>query len=289
MYTYSTKLDPYETYVLKHDATDTYIEVVPERGCIISKFVQNSEQIFYLEQETLEDKSKNIRGGNPILFPISSYLENETYHYEGKAYQLKQHGFARNLPGKVLEVQAGEEQASITLEITEDEETLVRFPFRFSLVMQYVLDGTGLTVKASVTNKDDKTMPFYLGYHPYFYTAGKQNLGLRIPSTNYFEMVPNSMPEGKFNFNQPESNTIYSELSSPTCEMLDYQRNLKISITSDKVYDYIVLWALEGKSFVCIEPWMAPMNGMNVDKGVQRIAAGETHTSVIQIQSASIS
>jgi len=284
MFTCSTKHDQFETFVLQHPTAQTYIEVVPERGCIISKYVQDGEEIFYLEQDTLEDLSKNIRGGNPILFPISSYLVDETYYYNDQAYQLKQHGFARNLAGKVVSTHVDEESASITLEMIHDEETLTRYPFQFKLTMQYILNEDGLTIHANVLNQDNKVMPFYLGYHPYFYVADKQKLELKIPSKSFNELVPNSMLQHEFNLNQQEANVIYHDVQSNQCEMIDHARQLKVTLTSDEIYQYIVLWALEGKSFVCIEPWMAPVNGMNVNKGIQYLEANQSHSSTICIK-----
>ena len=126
-------------------------------------------------------------------------------------------------------------------------------------------------------------MPFYLGYHPYFYVEDKDRLEITIPSSNYNALIPNSMVQDKFNFNQPESNAVYEELQSNHCEMIDHARQLKVTLTSDDVYKYMVLWALQGKSFVCIEPWMAPVNGMNVGHGVQHLEANQVHTSTVRI------
>jgi len=289
MFTCSTRQDQFETYILKHESRETYIEVVPERGCIISKYVQDAEPIFYMEQSTLDDLSQNVRGGNPILFPISSYLVDETYHYNGTPYQLKQHGFARNLAGKVVSTHTDENSASITLEIEDNEETLARYPFHFKLTMKYTLSEGGLSVQATVYNEDHKMMPFYLGYHPYFYVSDKESLELNIPSSAVSELVPNSMQQGQFNFSQAQSNVIYDQLQSGICELIDHDRKLKVTLTSDEVYQYIVLWALEGKPFVCIEPWMAPVNGMNVGKGIQQLDANQSHTSTIHIKAESIS
>ncbi|MCR8658666.1 aldose epimerase family protein [Paenibacillus endoradicis] len=284
MFNYLKKQDQFETYVLENTTNETYIEVVPERGSIISKYVHNNQTIFYLEQETLDNPSENVRGGNPILFPISSYLVDETYHYNDTAYQLKQHGFARNLAGNVIDIHADENSASITLEMVHNEETYVRYPFHFSLIMKYTLTTDGLSVQATVHNHDNKVMPFYLGYHPYFYVDDKDNLELNIPSTHVDELIPNSFSQNKFNFNQLESNTIHNELQSNVCEMIDRTRQLKISMTSDDIYQYVVLWALQGKPFVCIEPWMAPVDGMNVGEGIQYLEANQSHTSIIHIK-----
>jgi len=284
MYFYSTKQEKFETYVLEDKESNSYIEVVPERGCIISKYVYKGEPVFYLDQATLEDASKNIRGGNPILFPISSYLENETYTYEGQAYQLKQHGFARQLAGRVVAVHADDREASITIEVVDNEATRERYPFHFRLVMTYTLTKDGLTIKAAVTNNDSKLMPYYLGYHPYFYVEDKSALELNIPSSSYNEMLPGSMVNDQFNLEQNESNVIYDQLQASTCSMIDHARSLKVAIEYDDVYQYIVLWALQDKPFICIEPWMAPVNGMNVGKGIQQLAPNDTAQSTIRVR-----
>lgn len=284
MYSYYTKQERFETYVLEDKSNESYIEVVPERGCIISKYVYRGKEVFYLDQATLEDTSKNIRGGNPILFPISSYLEQDTYVYEGEAYQLKQHGFARTQAGRVIAAHASEQETSITLELTNDEQTLERYPFQYRLVMTYTLNQDGLTVQAEVTNKDNKTMPFYLGYHPYFFVEDKEKLELSVPSSTYHEMIAGSMNGEQFNLQLAEANVIYHELQANSCTMIDHARSLRVTIEYDDVYQYIVLWALEGKPFICIEPWMAPVDGMNVNKGVQQLAANETHRSMIHIR-----
>ncbi|MFD2117450.1 hypothetical protein ACFSTH_18040 [Paenibacillus yanchengensis] len=288
MFTYQIKKEKFTTYVLQHASQNSYIEIVPERGAIISSYFHQNQQIFYMDQETLVDESTNIRGGNPILFPISSYLENETYYYNDAPYQLKQHGFVRQLIAKVTAIEANQHYAAITLDFTHTEATLERFPFQFKLTMKYTLNENGLSIQATVNNLDDKTMPFYLGYHPYFYVADKQALELQVPSSHYNNMVSNSMVDGKFQLNQTESNAIFDQLENNQCHILDHARDLKITLTSDDVFQYIVLWALQEKPFVCVEPWMAPVNGMNVNKGVQYLEAGRQHTSTIHIAATTI-
>lgn len=284
MYTIHTKQEPFETYILQSQDQQSYIEVVPQRGCIISKYQHNGEQIMYLDQSTLEDPTKNVRGGNPVLFPISSYLVDDTYSINNKTYHMKQHGFARNLVGTVISTSANEEQASITLAMTHNEATLVQYPFEFKLELQYTLDQNGLTVKAAVRNESNQTMPFYLGYHPYFYVEDKDKLEIEVPSNTYDDLRTNSMIGEKFNLQQAESNVIYRDLGTNQCTMIDRARNVKLTMISDPVYQYIVLWALQDKPFLCIEPWMSPVDGMNVGAGVQKLEPQATHTSTVRFE-----
>lgn len=113
MYTYEINKDVFETHLLANAKKDTFIEVVPERGGIIAKFVVNDEPVFYLDRSTLIDRNKNISGGIPILFPICSYLKNDTYSLNGRQYKMKQHGFARNCAWNVTDVSTEENSALI--------------------------------------------------------------------------------------------------------------------------------------------------------------------------------
>src|SRR5438132_2165715 len=63
-------------------------EVVPERGGLVTRFRVQGRGLLYLDEATLADRSKNVRGGVPVLFPIAGKAP------EGGA--MKQHGFARN-------------------------------------------------------------------------------------------------------------------------------------------------------------------------------------------------
>lgn len=283
MYAYHTRQDEVETYILQNENGSTSIEIVPERGCIISQYIVNNELIFYLDESTLINPNVNIRGGNPILFPISSYLENNQYRVNEALYTMKQHGFARNLKGTVVEITTNEFSASITTELTSNEATYEQYPFEFKLIMKYTLTDSSLNIEATVLNTDEKTMPFYLGYHPYFYIADKSQLEIIIPSSNVLELLPDSMNGQAFNFNQAESNVIYSDLQANSCHMIDHARSLKLKLTMDDVFKYVVIWALQNKDFVCIEPWMAPVNAMNLHKDVQYLQAGQTHTSTFKI------
>src|SRR5690606_17879998 len=208
MYAYHSRQDQFETYILQNENGSTSIEIVPERGGIISQYIVNNELIFYLDEATLNNPNTNIRGANPILFPISSYLEQDQYRVNETLYTMKQHGFARTLKGTVLEIITNEYSASITIELSSNEQTYEQYPFDFKLIMKYTLTDSNLNIEATVLNTDEKTMPFYLGYHPYFYVADKSQIEIIIPSSNVVELVPNSMDGQSLNFGQAEANVI---------------------------------------------------------------------------------
>ena len=79
---------------------NNYIKFCPERGGVITNWVSEGKEILYFDEKRFMDKTKSIRGGIPILFPICGNL-NTTNSLFGIDYlQLTQHGFARDLPWK---------------------------------------------------------------------------------------------------------------------------------------------------------------------------------------------
>jgi galactose mutarotase-like enzyme len=70
----------YQTYILTDDTTQNLIEVLPERGGIITRWQVGGRELFYLDTERMLDPSLSIRGGNPILFPICGNLVDNSYN-----------------------------------------------------------------------------------------------------------------------------------------------------------------------------------------------------------------
>ena len=285
MSNYEIKKDVFETYVLSNSNKDTYLEVVPERGGIITNFVVNNKPIFYLDRSTLIDKSKNIRGGVPILFPICGPLTDNTYNLEGnKPYTMKQHGFARNNVWKVTDVSTNQgDTISIKQELQDNESTYSQYPFKFKLIMEYILNGTTLSVISTIINKDEKPMPVYAGYHPYFYMENLNDLDIDF-QYNTSTAWKGSIVNKQFNYEDDEINIIYKDLKANDFHITDHARKLKINVRFDDIYKYLVLWTLKGKNFICVEPWMAAPDAFNSQKDLVTIEPGKELTAKVIVE-----
>ena len=55
-----------------------YIKFSPLRGGILTNWVSNHKEIIYFDQKRFLEKTKSIRGGIPILFPICGDLERNS-------------------------------------------------------------------------------------------------------------------------------------------------------------------------------------------------------------------
>lgn len=101
---------------------------------------------------------------SPVLFPFVGAVKDKKYRYDDKTYEMGQHGFARDMEFALISRRDDE----IWMELTDTEETLAKYPFKFRLKIGYQLNGRDLTVAWHVENLNEKEMPFAIGAHPGF-------------------------------------------------------------------------------------------------------------------------
>lgn len=254
----------YKTYTLLDRASSSSIDVVPERGGIITSWRVKDRELLYLDAERFANRELTVRGGIPILFPICGNLPDDSFTYNGQKYSLKQHGFARNLPWEVGE-QTTKDKASISLTLTSNPETLAVYPFDFKLVFTYQVKGDVLEISQRCTNTGKEKMSFSSGLHPYFLAPDKSQLRFEIPSMQYRNQITGQMKENTctFNPNIDEIDVAFERLMGLAATAYDDSRRLRIMVSFNALYSTVVFWTVKGKDFFCLEPWTAPRNSMN--------------------------
>lgn len=277
MYTQKEYKDGNLTFIeLRSEDNNSWLKVVPERGGIITSLGLQGKELLFLNEATLHDKQKNIRGGIPILFPISGQLTDGQYEWNETVFKMKNHGFARDLPWEVIDINTGSNQASVTLKLKSTKETYISYPFEFSLVFKYILQENKLTIEQNYQNTSNEAMPIYAGFHPYF-TSTTKDLIIDTDATEYLDY--NDMEFKKFEqvipINQKESYTL--KTNSGTVQFFENP----ITITYGSDFPYVVLWSEEGQNFICVEPWMAKTDELNSKEELTMIQPGTTmHTSI---------
>lgn len=101
---------------------------------------------------------------SPVLFPYVGRFTGGEYRYEGSAYPMDIHGFARRMEFTV----AGQDECSITLLLTDNDQTYENYPFHFILRITYTLKDSSVQIRYEIENTSDRTMYFGLGAHPGF-------------------------------------------------------------------------------------------------------------------------
>lgn len=287
MFSISQQQKQYTTYILScqtpENRLNSQIEVVPERGGIVTRWRVNDQEIFYLDQERFTDPKLSVRGGNPILFPICGNLPDNTYTYNGQEYTLKQHGFARDLPWSVSN-QSTQNAASLTVTLDSNPQTKQVYPFDFRLEFTYILTENSLEVQQNYHNLSSQVMPFSAGFHPYFAVTDKTQLQFDIPSTEYQDQkTKQTHPfNGKFDWQRDEIDVAFQQLAKNSAIAIDNHRNLQLTLTFDSVFATLVFWTLKGKDFYCLEPWSGPRNAINTGENIIKLSPGNTYSTSIK-------
>jgi galactose mutarotase-like enzyme len=272
----------YKTYILTDQTTQSRLEVVPERGGIITQWQVNGQELLYLDAERFANPELSVRGGIPILFPICGNLPNDTYTHNGQTYTLKQHGFARNLAWNVVE-QMTQSEAGIVLRLTSTDQTRAVYPFDFQITFTYRLQGTSLLIQQQIVNQSSESMPFSMGLHPYFQVSDKSQLQFDIPATQFQDQQDRTVHSfaGTFDFEQDEIDVAFRTLSRQSARATD--RNRRITLDYSSIYSTLVFWTIKGKAYYCLEPWTAPRNALNTGEHLTQLAPGSSLDATVRL------
>lgn len=212
---------------------------------------------------------------SPVLFPFVGSLKNKEYTFEGKTYQMNQHGFARDMEFEFL----SKTENSIWFELKYNEETLNKYPFKFSLKIGYELNENNLKVMWKVQNLDNKKMYFSIGAHPAFLVPFEENNDREdyfIKFNTNKDLINTGLENGLANKNNIVNGIIKldengylkidKDLFKYDALIIENNQASEVSLCLPDKTEYIKvkfetplfgIWSpyKENCPFVCIEPW----------------------------------
>jgi galactose mutarotase-like enzyme len=263
MYEITLSEGQFPIYEIKDVETQSWFRISPKRGGIVTSFGINGEELLYLEQATFDDPNANIRGGIPILFPICGQLVDKTYEWDGKTYLMDNHGVARTNPWSVVGTEQQSDFASITIKQESTLKTLESYPFAYELVFTFKLQDQKLHIEQEYRNHSEHKMPIYAGFHPYFLVDHKENTIESDASFIYYITAQKGFPyTGMIEMNKlPDSIALSKAATNQISFQPKAERKIKLNYGGE--FKYVVIWSLDGKAFLCVEPWMALINELN--------------------------
>jgi galactose mutarotase-like enzyme len=274
----------HETVTLEDDAEPSRVVIAPTRGGIALSFQVNGVEAFYLDRATVRDPAKNVRGGNPVLFPSPGKLVNDRFSRGAKSGALGQHGFARNLPFEGR-VRSESDRAEITLGLSSSDETRARYPFDFGLDLTYSLRGRTLRVEQRIQNRGADAMPFGFGFHPYFLVTGPEKAGFSLitRATRAFDNVSKrEIPFAGLDLTAPEVDLHLADHGGSSASF-SWGTGRSMTIVGSPEYTHWVVWTVAGKDYVCIEPWTAPGDALNTGERLIELPPGAISTLWIEM------
>lgn len=209
---------------------------------------------------------------SPVLFPIVGGLKNNTYTFEGQAYQLGRHGFARDTAFTVLENNRGN---TVLFGIADTDTTKTAYPFSFQFFVRYTLKKNRLYIEYTVKNTDHRDLFFSVGAHPAFAVPLEKGLTFEdytlffneTENANIFPLDANgqTLAESVPFFKNTDVVPLQKSLFYKDALVFKDLKSTEITLKSEKSehgltvffegFPYMGIWSAKDADFVCIEPW----------------------------------
>lgn len=232
----------------------------------------------------LENSGYNTNYASAILFPFANRIEDGKYQFKSKVYQLPCnevtnsnaiHGLVYNKTFQLLNEDTRSNSARIELKYIE-ENGCEGFPFKYSVLLRYIISNDGLKLKMTVKNEDESTFPFTLGWHPYFISSdlSKSELffncrekfitnkrGIVTGKERFEETMPVKLAKVKFD----DAFTVGADMV--TLSTPDY----KVQINSSLKENNLQIYTPPNSNGIALEPMVGVSNSFNNSIGLKTL------------------
>lgn len=228
------------------------------------------------------------------LVPFSNRIANGRLAFDGEEIDLAPnwpgirhpiHGDGWSRPWSV----ARREARSAELVYRYDgkaEQRGTGWPFRYRATQSFTLDDASFTVRLSLENLEDRTVPAGLGLHPFFRRDPDSELACHLGGVwrTDAEVLPVEHaalpPAWDFSASRPVDGLDldhcfdgwdgHAVITWP-------RRGLRLDLSATQAFRHLVIYVPEGQPFFCVEP----VTHANGAVGTTRLAAGATLTGEI--------
>lgn len=242
--------------------------VAPSRGAIVTSLTVGATPLLYMDRSTLEDPSRSVRGGIPILFPFAGRLANDRLVHAGST--MKQHGFGRTRAWHTVE----QRKDFLRLGIESDGATLEVYPHAFAAEQGFTVLPRGLEITLWMHNRGETPMPVSPGWHPYFPCPSASKPGvqpLNVPALDPARFTT----DAEFDFG----------VTAPVEGRADFEvpglGRLRVSYSPEM--RFLQCWGLPGRDYICLEPFLGPNNTINTPARLD-VAPGRSHTLWMRVE-----
>ena len=310
-------LDGLEVYTLFNENEQTKVSIAPALGnnLVSWKIIRDEKEIelIYVPKPLIElKKIKKKFFGNPLLFPFPNRIVKGKFSFKGEEIRLPInfddgtaiHGLVYDKVWKVKESNQSELEASLTSIYESDAQIKKFFPFPFQIQVKYVLKARELSMEFLITNLGEKELPWGLGIHPYFFlNASRSDWKLQLEASSIYKLV-DCIPTGEI-FSIPEPmdfrkmkkldeiylDDLYSGFPEDGFEVVleNPKGDIKLIVESDKNFQYCIIYAPEGKNYICIEPYTCLTDAYNLEKrniktGLRTLAPKKSFKTIIKFK-----
>jgi aldose 1-epimerase len=225
-----------------------------------------------------------------IQFPFVNRIKDGKYTFNNSKYKLNcnevdknnaLHGLVYNKTFVCTKKALTLHYASVTLQY-KDNGKHQGFPFKFNIELTYTLNKKGIILSVNIANKDKKTFPFSVGWHPYFYSKNLDNSTLNFSSNKKYVFDNQQIISGTTDLNiempfQLKAVTLDDcyLLKTNKIDFLTPEYSFKIASTSKE--NFLQLYTPEVYNVIAIEPMTGAGNNFNNKIGLQTLQPNETY------------
>jgi aldose 1-epimerase len=316
-------------YILEDSTGSARAEIWPALGfnCFhwSTIWCQQQLNLLYADPQLFQD-GRPTRSGIPILFPFPNRIRAGRFTWAGKQYSLPlndgpkknaSHGFVCRLPWRVVGQSADSQQASLVGEFrgsVDAPDCAGLWPADYTFRLTYRLLADRLRLEAHVTNPDHQTLPFGLGYHPYFQVpliagGNGEDCQVEVKAARYWELE-DSLPTGKRlpvhggldlnhlrHLGDLKLDDILTDLPTMPAApkglfhratLREAKQGVELRLFCSATFREMVVFNPAHRQAFCIEPYTCPTDAINLqqeglDAGWLALQPGETWESVVEL------
>lgn len=230
------------------------------------------QSLKYKNREYIRDTDAYWNRKAPLLFPIVGKLRDLKTYINGSIYHMNQHGFLRDQEFCIESVTDNK----VTLSNTYSDETLKMYPFKYKIIVTYMINDCKVDTIFTVQNIDNQKIMFNYGGHPGFNCPLYDNedftdYRIVFEEEENFDAPTVMLDNGTLNYDKTIRYEKLKELK------LDYKYFEIDAIVIPKIkshsvkllnknnqglqFDYpgfptLAIWTKPNAKFICLEPWV---------------------------------
>jgi aldose 1-epimerase len=272
------------------------VSIVPSIGNIAYEFAINGKNALWFPfANPSELKASPRLCGVPFLAPWANRIDGNAYWVNGHRYALNLqlgnlrldsnrrpiHGLLLFSPlWKLVSAEADRDSAFATslLEFWRYPELMAQFPFAHEISMTHRLANGSLEVETTLINHANEPMPVGIGFHPYFqlHDAHRNEWNVHLSAREHVELDEFLIPTGTrrpVDFDDPhplgvrQLDDVFTNLIRGADERASFWvagKHQKITVSYGLNYKVAVIYAPQGRDFICFEPMAALTNAFNL-------------------------
>ena len=255
-------------------------------------------------------------GRGQVLIPWPNRLQDGSYEFDGRRYQLP-----LNEPERRNAIHGLVRWAAWTAAEREPHRAVMKhvlypqpgYPFTLGISIEYALSDSGLQVRTTATNLGAQPCPYGSGAHPYL-TLGIEpidHLTLHVPGRSVLQSNERGLPvatrivEGTdYDFQQPRRigsmrlDHAFTDLKRDQdglarVKLRDSDRGMQVSLWVDQSYPYLMIFTGDSlanfnRRSLAVEPMTCPPNAFRTGDALARLEPGSSLTSTWGITHGSV-